>query len=54
MIFHHIRRLATAATAAITNRKCYLCQEHLGVLHCDNNEWICEQCAQVMSEPRPD
>lgn len=54
MIIHHIRRLATAATAAITNRKCYLCKKYLGVLHCDNDEWICETCAQVMSELAPD
>lgn len=46
----HLRRLATVITAAITNRKCHLCKEHLGVLHCDNNEWICESCAQIMSE----
>lgn len=54
MIPYRIRRLATAVTAAITKRKCSDCKDRLGVLHCDDDSWICETCAQVMSELAPD
>ena len=50
MVIYHIRRLATAATAAITKRKCEVCKDRLGVLHCDDDSWICDTCTQVMSD----
>ncbi|WP_339161724.1 hypothetical protein [Siminovitchia sp. FSL W7-1587] len=46
----NIEKEATAATMAITNRKCSVCKERHGAFHCDDDSWICETCAQVMSE----
>ncbi|TDW00819.1 hypothetical protein [Pseudobacillus badius] len=49
-MIYKLRRIATAATAAIANRKCSICKERLGVLHCENDDWICETCGQIISE----
>ena len=53
VFFYHIRRLATAATAAIAKRRCSFCKERLGVLHCENDKWICDTCAQVTNDLAP-
>lgn len=54
MLINRIRRLASAVTTAIIKRKCSVCKDRPGVLHCDDDSWICETCAQVMSEMAPD
>ncbi|MFJ9462118.1 hypothetical protein [Viridibacillus arvi] len=45
-----INRIATALAVTIHKRKCLLCNENKGVLFCENNQWICEQCAQYMAD----
>jgi len=45
-----IREIVTAVTATILKRKCSICRDRLGVLHCDDDSWICGTCAQMMGE----
>lgn len=54
IIYYKFKKIATIAVAAITKRKCVICKEQLGVLKCDDGDWICESCAQVMGEITPD
>ncbi|WP_179865474.1 hypothetical protein [Bacillus sp. AFS017336] len=39
-----------AATEVEQSKNCIICKEQIGQLELDNNEWICETCAQVMSD----
>lgn len=45
-----MKLIATNLIAAIKKRKCEICNDRLGILHCDDGSWICETCAQHMSD----
>lgn len=40
---------ATAATAALKN-ECVICNEMVATLQNDDDSWICEDCAQHISD----
>ncbi|WP_042472877.1 hypothetical protein [Bacillus ndiopicus] len=39
-----------AAATVTSQEKCSLCLESCGTLHCDDDSYICEYCAQIMND----
>lgn len=49
-MFRNIRHYLILLNAFLKNRKCSQCSHKFGVLHCYEEFWICETCAQINSE----
>lgn len=49
-MFRNMRHYLILLNAFLKNRKCSQCSHKFGVLHCYEEFWICETCAQINSE----